>query len=72
MGPSGRYSGGSENSAMTKKQANKHNTRNKQATSTNTTQETNKQQAQTHQANMHKHINRETYVTLFGTMSGLW
>jgi isocitrate lyase len=59
MGPSGCYSGGSQNSAITRKEQ------------TNTTQKINKQQAQTHQANMHKHTNKETYVTLFGVMLGL-
>jgi hypothetical protein len=36
VGPSGHYNGGSQNSAMTKRQANKHNKKNKQTTSTNT------------------------------------
>ncbi len=36
MGPSGHYSSGSQNSAMTRKKQTQHNTRNKQATSTST------------------------------------
>jgi hypothetical protein len=36
MGPSGHYSNSNQNSAMTRKKQTQHNTRNKQATSTNT------------------------------------